>query len=95
MTGDRVSAEEAERIGLVNFVVEDAGAAARARHRGAAGARPEPGDGLEGRDQSLIRSIRRACSPPLASSRPAFGSADNREAVAAFNEKRKPNFVRR
>ena len=97
MTGDRVSAEEAERIGLVNFVVDDAELMPRAlaiATRLAQG----PSQAIaasKGAINQWMRSISASVLPhSLALESACFGSADNREAVAALNEKRKPNFVR-
>jgi enoyl-CoA hydratase/carnithine racemase len=98
MTGDRVGAEEAERIGLVNFVVDDAELMPRAlaiATRLAQG----PSQAIAASKLAInqwMRSISASVLPhSLALESACFGSPDNREAVAAFNEKRKPNFVRR
>ncbi len=95
MTGDRVGAEEAERIGLVNFVVDDAELMDRAlaiASRLAQG----PSQAISASKMAInqwMRSISATVLPhSLALEEACFGSADNREAVAAFNEKRRPVF---
>ncbi|HXK21543.1 MAG TPA: enoyl-CoA hydratase-related protein [Myxococcota bacterium] len=97
MTGERVGAEEAERIGLVNFVVDDAELMTRAlaiASRLAQG----PSQAIAASKMAInhwMRSVSSTVLPhSLALEAACFGSADNREAVAAFNEKRRPVFKR-
>jgi enoyl-CoA hydratase len=95
MTGDRVGAEEAERIGLVNFVVDDDALLEKAlavAGRLAAG----PSQAITASKMAInhwMRSISTQVVPlSLALEEACFGSSDNKEAVTAFNEKRAPNF---
>jgi enoyl-CoA hydratase len=95
MTGDRVDAEEAERIGLVNFVVDDdrlldeaVGLAARL----AAGPRHAIAASKVAVN-SWLRSVSTQVMPlSLAREQATMHTADHREAVAAFQEKREPQF---
>jgi enoyl-CoA hydratase len=98
MTGDRVKAEEAERIGLVNFVVDDDELLDRAlaiAGRLAAG----PARAISASKMAInawMRSISTQVVPySLALEEACFGTGDNKEAVAAFNEKRSPSFGKR
>jgi enoyl-CoA hydratase len=95
MTGDRVGAEEAERIGLVNFVVDDDELMERAlaiAGRLAAG----PAQAIAASKMAInawMRSISSQVLPlSLSLEGACFGTSDNKEAVAAFNEKRAPSF---
>lgn len=95
MTGDRVDATEAERIGLVNFVVDDDQTLARALEiatRLATG----PAQAIRASKQAVnawMRTVSATVLPlSLALEEACFGSDDQREAVAAFNEKRPPRF---
>lgn len=95
MTGDRVGAEEAERIGLVNFVVDDEELMDKAlgvATRLAAG----PAQAIAASKAAVnawMRSLSSQIVPlSLSVELACFGSADNREAVQAFNEKRPPKF---
>jgi enoyl-CoA hydratase len=97
MTGDRVGAEEAERIGLVNFLVDDDELLERATaiaSRLAAG----PAQAITASKMAInlwMRSISAQVVPlSLALEEACFGSADNKEAVTAFNEKRTARFGR-
>ena len=95
-TGDLIGAEEAERIGIVNKVVPDDQLMAHVREVAAKIAKGPP---------LSIRFIKRAVyqgqridlrtSLDLISSHYAVvsSSADHREAVAAYLEKRKPSFT--
>ncbi|HWG81126.1 MAG TPA: enoyl-CoA hydratase [Stellaceae bacterium] len=95
-TGDLIGAEEAERIGIVNKVVRDDQLMAHVREVAAKIAKGPP---------LSIRFIKRAVyqgqridlrtSLDLISSHYAVvsSSADHREAVAAYLEKRKPSFT--
>jgi enoyl-CoA hydratase len=95
MTGDRVDATEAERIGLVNFVVDDDQTLDRAlaiATRLAAG----PAQAISASKQAVnawMRTVSATVLPlSLALEEACFGTDDQREAVAAFNEKRPPSF---
>jgi enoyl-CoA hydratase len=97
MTGDRVGAEEAERIGLVNFVVDDAELLEKALSiavRLAAG----PSQAIAASKAAInlwMRSLSSQILPlSLSIETACFGRADNIEAVRAFNEKRPPKFRR-
>jgi enoyl-CoA hydratase len=98
MTGDRVGAEEAERIGLVNFVVEDDQLMEKAlaiASRLATG----PTAAISASKMAInawMRSISATVLPLSLSLEDAnFHTKDHKEAVKAFNEKRKPNFIGR
>jgi enoyl-CoA hydratase len=98
MTGERVKADEAERIGLVNFVVDDEELLERAlaiASRLAAG----PAQAISASKMAInlwMRSISAQVVPlSLALEEACFGTADNKEAVTAFNEKRSPTFGHR
>ncbi|MPY92458.1 MAG: enoyl-CoA hydratase/isomerase family protein [Acidimicrobiia bacterium] len=98
MTGDRVGAEEAERIGLVNFVVEDDELLERAlaiATRLAQG----PTAAISASKMAInawMRSISSTVMPLSLSLEEAnFHTADHKEAVKAFNEKRAPKFIGR
>ena len=95
MTGDRVDAVEAERIGLVNFVVDDADTLDRAvavAERLATG----PQQAIRASKEAVnawMRAVSATVLPlSLALEEACFGSDDQREAVAAFNDKRPPRF---
>ena len=95
MTGDRVDATEAERIGLVNFVVDDADTLARAiaiATRLAAG----PAQAISASKQAVnawMRTVSATVLPlSLQLEEACFGSPDQVEAAAAFNERRPPEF---
>jgi enoyl-CoA hydratase len=95
MTGDRVSAEEAERIGLVSFVVDDAELLDRAigiASRLAAG----PTQAIAASKVAInlwMRAMSAQVLPmSLSAEMSCFGSDDNIEAVTAFGEKRQPHF---
>jgi enoyl-CoA hydratase len=97
MTGDRVDAAEAERIGLVNFVVDDDQLLDRAlaiAGRLASG----PAQAISASKMAInawMRSVSSTVLPiSLALEDACFATADNEETVAAFNEKRTPNFNR-
>jgi 2-(1,2-epoxy-1,2-dihydrophenyl)acetyl-CoA isomerase len=97
-TGEIIDAREAERIGLVNKVVPD-GELMSAAHALAEKIARGP--------QLTVRLIKRAVYAGLASDlggaldlisshyAVASSSADHREGVAAYLEKRKPNFIGR
>jgi len=95
MTGDRVGGEEAERIGLVNFLVEDDELVDKAlaiAGRLAAG----PAHAISASKMAInwwMRSVSAQILPlSLSLEEACFGTSDNKEAVAAFNEKRAPRF---
>lgn len=95
MTGDRVTADEGERMGLVTFVVDDAELMNKALDiagRLAAG----PAQAISASKMAInmwMRTVAASVLPySLALEDACFGSPDNREAVAAFNEKRPPRF---
>jgi enoyl-CoA hydratase len=96
MTGDRVPAEEAERLGLVNFVVEDGTVVDEAL---ALAARLAAGPGIAiSASKMAINGYMRMISNlvlPLSLSLEgrSMASEDHREAVRAFQEKRPPEFT--
>jgi enoyl-CoA hydratase len=96
MTGDRLPAVEAERLGLVNFVVDDGtvvDAALALAARLAAG----PGLAISASKVAINSYMRMVSTVVLPLSLSAEGrsmaSADHREAVRAFQEKRPPTFT--
>ncbi len=95
LTGDPVTAEEAERIGLVNFVVEDPELHATAlgfARRLAAGAPLA----VQGTKLAVNAAIKAAAihsfDQAAASEIATFTTDDHREALAAITEKRRPQF---
>jgi enoyl-CoA hydratase len=95
MTGDLMSAAEAERIGLINRVVPEAeldAAVYGLAERLAAG----PRQAVRGTKVSVNTELKRIVHAVMAASIPletvSFLTADHREAVAAFKEKREPRF---
>jgi enoyl-CoA hydratase len=98
MTGDRLGAEEAERLGLVTFVTDDGQALARAleiARRLAAG----PAVAIAASKVPINHWIRAQAAQilplSLAMEEQCFRTADAAEAVAAFQEKRPPQFTGR
>jgi enoyl-CoA hydratase len=96
MTGDRVSAADAERMNLVNFVVPDGTVVDEAlalASRLAAG----PGVAISASKMAINNYMRTVSSIVLPLSLALEGasmrSSDHKEAVAAFQEKRDPNFT--
>ena len=96
MTGDRLTAAEAERMNLVNFVVPDGTVVDEAlalASRLAAG----PGVAISASKMAINNFMRTVSSIVLPLSLALEGasmrSADHREAVKAFQEKRDPNFT--
>jgi enoyl-CoA hydratase len=95
MTGDRVTGEEAERLGLVNFLVDEGDALERALEiagRLAAG----PTQAITASKVPINRYIKMIANLvlPLSLEMEAANmrSDDAREAAAAFREKREPRF---
>ena len=95
MTGDKLDADEAEHLGLVNFVVEDDDLLPRALEiadRLAAG----PGQAITASKLPLnmyLKSIAQQILPySLQMELQNFHSQDHAEAVKAFQEKREPVF---
>jgi enoyl-CoA hydratase len=98
MTGERVPAEEAERLGLVNFVVDDGAVVDEAlalAGRLAAG----PALAISASKMAINGYMRMVSSMVLPLSPSLEGrtmaSADHREAVQAFQEKRPPTYTGR
>jgi 2-(1,2-epoxy-1,2-dihydrophenyl)acetyl-CoA isomerase len=95
MTGEMIGAEEALRIGLVNAVVPaDELAAETGRLAAAIAAKPPVSLRAikRGVYASSVRSLAETLAFEAASQLECFGSADAREGVAAFFEKRHPRF---
>ena len=95
MTGERIPAEEAERLGLVNFVVEDGQLMERALEladRLAAG----PGVAISASKvgvNQLIKMVSNLVLPlSLKLEERTMATEDFREAVMAFAEKREPEY---
>lgn len=95
LTGDPVTAEEAHRIGLVNFVTEDNALAEEAlafTRRLAAGA-PLAIQYTKAAVNKLVKdSLNLAFDHATALEIVTFKSEDHAEALAALKEKRKPEF---
>jgi enoyl-CoA hydratase len=95
LTGDPVGAEEAERIGLVNFVVDDADLHATAlafAHRLAAGA-PLAVQYTKAAVNAAVKAAAAVAFDQAAAFEIAtFGTADHAEALAAISERRPPRF---
>ncbi len=98
MSGERVTGEEAERIGLASFLVEDDALMERALSIATTLANG-PAQAITASKMAInawMRSISSLVTPlSLQLEDACFGSRDNKEAVAAFNEKRPPNFRKR
>lgn len=95
LTGELIDAEEAERIGLVDEVVDDDRLHARTRELAASIARHSP-VALKLIKQAVRASAEMPLTAGLALERElfitAFSSEDRTEGVAAFLEKRAPRF---
>jgi enoyl-CoA hydratase len=98
MTGDRLGAEEAERLGLVNFVVDDdkvveeAVGLAERLARGPARAIAASKVPLN----TYLRMVSNLVMPlSLAYEEASMRTEDHKEAVRAFQEKREPRFTGR
>jgi enoyl-CoA hydratase len=96
MTGERLGAEEAERLGLVNFVVDDGAVVDEATAlatRLAAG----PSLAISASKMAINTYMKTVSNVVLPLSLSLEGntmrSADHREAVAAFQEKRSPKYT--
>ena len=95
LTGDFIDAEEAFRIGLVEFLVDDGQHVEKARELASRMARWSP-VALRLVKQSVQAALKTPLSAGLELERElflsAFASEDGREGVQAFVEKRKPEF---
>ena len=95
MTGDPVPAEEAERIGLVNRVVDDDALAEEAlafARRLAAGAPLAVQYTKQAVNKLVKDALNTAFDASTALEIVTFGSDDHREALAALREKRRPSY---
>lgn len=96
MTGDIVSAEDAARMGLINYAVPDGELDAKVNQMAAKLAK---GALLAIRwtkrsvNIQLRDIVNRVLEPSIAYEAVSNRSADHKEAVAAFLEKRRPNFL--
>ena len=95
MTGEKISGEEGERLGLVNFVVDDADVMKRALAIADRLARG-PGMAISASKVPLnryLKSLAQQIMPySIALEGDCFNSEDCAEAVKAFQEKREPVF---
>ena len=95
LSGDLIDAEEAHRIGLVEFLVEEGGHLAKARELAARMARWSP-VALALVKKGVREAAEHHLGDGLAAEKElfleAFASEDGREGVRAFVEKRKPRF---
>jgi enoyl-CoA hydratase/carnithine racemase len=95
MTGEPIGAEEAERAGLVSEVVDDASVLARALELAAAIA-ALPAEALRRIKELVLAGADLPLDAALMMERQSmqllFGTHDQREGMAAFIEKRAPDF---
>ncbi|MBL8671986.1 MAG: enoyl-CoA hydratase/isomerase family protein [Alphaproteobacteria bacterium] len=95
LAGEWLSAEEARACGLCAEVVESGKALARAHELAAKVAQKSP-LALRLAKEAVLRAYETALAEGLAQERKSFallcGSADKREGIAAFKEKRAPQF---
>jgi enoyl-CoA hydratase len=98
LTGDPVTAEEAERLGLVSHVVDDGALHADAlafAQRLAAGAPQAIRSTKRAVNASLKAEAALAFEPALEAEVGTFATEDHHEALAAFAERRPPRFTGR
>lgn len=98
LTGEIMGAEEAYRLGLVNHVYPRAELVERAQALATKLARgPQIAIRFNKRlaNMELVDRVNRVIDASLAMEAITFGTADHREAVQAFIEKRQPNFTAR
>jgi enoyl-CoA hydratase len=95
MLGDQIDANEAERIGLVDWVVPASDVQARTDEL-ATRLRNGPLQAIRGTKKALNKHLERAVADTLdlslAVEKACFHSRDHEEAVNAFLEKRAPNY---
>lgn len=95
MLGDQISADEAERIGLVDWVVPLEQLETKTTEL-ASKLRSGPQQAIRGTKKALNKHLERAVTETLdlslAVEKACFHTPDHREAVNAFLEKRRPNF---
>lgn len=93
LTGELVGADEAQRLGLVDIVVEDVEAEARRLVERIAGLAPLAVAGSKRLlDAASREALERALDREAALCQQLFETADAREGLAAFLEKRDPRF---
>ena len=97
LTGDTISAEEAERMGIITRVVPDGMHLEEALRIGSVIAGNPRLAVLAGKE-SVNQQAETLLAPGLKLERRLFhglfGTADQREGMAAFAEKRKPNYTK-
>ncbi len=95
MTGDRVSVERMHELGVVNALTEPGGALAAAREMAARIAKAPPqaiGNGKKLIRSSESNSFAQQLDAEAAGIADALGGPEAREGIAAFLEKRAPNW---
>ncbi len=95
MTGDALTADRAYAIGLVNHVVSAADLLSTAQacaHRLAQGAQQAIRGTKKSLNQILRDTVNLNFETALALEKACFNSPDNKEAIKAFTERRKPTF---